>query len=93
MTGPVVGLFEPWKCETRCVQLEPDDLLVIFTDGVTDATGPDGEEFGEERLVNVISEHHDRNARSLLQEIVDDVKGYGGAEQFDDLTLIVAKAV
>jgi sigma-B regulation protein RsbU (phosphoserine phosphatase) len=93
VTGPVVGLFEPWKCETRCVQLEPDDLLVIFTDGVTDATGPDGEEFGEERLVDVISEHHDRNARSLLQEIVDDVKGYGGAEQFDDLTLIVAKAV
>ncbi len=78
MTGPVVGLFETWKCETRCVQLEPDDLLVIFTDGVTDATAPDGEEFGEQRLVEVIAEHHDLPARALLQEIVDDVKRYGG---------------
>jgi phosphoserine phosphatase RsbU/P len=93
VTGPVVGLFEVWKCETRCVQLAPDDLLVIFTDGVTDATGPDGDEFGEQRLIDVIAEHHDRPARSLLQEIVDDVKGYGGPEQFDDLTLIVARAV
>jgi sigma-B regulation protein RsbU (phosphoserine phosphatase) len=93
VTGPVVGLFEPWKCETRCVQLEPGDLLVIFTDGVTDANSPEGEEFGEQRLVDVIAEHHDRSARLLLQEIVDDVKAFGGPEQFDDLTLIVAKAV
>jgi serine phosphatase RsbU (regulator of sigma subunit) len=93
VTGPVVGLFEPWKCETRCVQLKPGDLLVIFTDGVTDATGPDGEEFGDDRLVDVISQHHDRSARALLQEIVDDVKAFGGPEQFDDLTLIVAKVV
>jgi phosphoserine phosphatase RsbU/P len=93
VTGPVVGLFDTWKCETRCVQLAVDDLLVIFTDGVTDATGADGEEFGEQRLVDVISDNHDLSARALLQEIVDDVKGYGGPEQFDDLTLIVAKAV
>jgi phosphoserine phosphatase RsbU/P len=93
VTGPVVGLFEPWQCDTRSVRLEREDLLVIFTDGVTDATGPEGEEFGEQRLVDVIAEHHDRSARALLQEIVDDVKQYGGPEQFDDLTLIVAKAV
>ena len=93
VTGPVVGLFETWKCETRCVQLEPDDLLVIFTDGVTDATAPNGEEFGEQRLAEVIADHHDLPARALLQEIVDDVKRYGGPEQFDDLTLIVARAV
>jgi len=93
VTGPVVGLFETWKCETRCVQLEPDDLLVIFTDGVTDATALNGEEFGDERLAEVIADHHDLPARALLQEIVDDVKRYGGPEQFDDLTLIVARAV
>lgn len=93
VTGPVVGLFEPWKCDTRCVQLERGDLVVIFTDGVTDANSPDGEEFGEQRLIDVIAEHYDQGARSLLQEIVDDVKSFGGSEQFDDLTLIVAKAV
>jgi len=93
VTGPVVGLFESWKCETRCVQLEVDDLLVIFTDGVTDATALNGEEFGEQRLAEVIGDHHDLPARALLQEIVDDVKRYGGPEQFDDLTLIVARAV
>jgi sigma-B regulation protein RsbU (phosphoserine phosphatase) len=93
VTGPVVGLFEPWQCDTRSVRLDREDLLVIFTDGVTDATGPEGEEFGEQRLLDVIAEHHDRSARALLQEIVDDVKQYGGPEQFDDLTLIVAKAV
>jgi phosphoserine phosphatase RsbU/P len=93
VTGPVVGLFEPWQCDTRSVRLEREDLLVIFTDGVTDATGPEGEEFGEQRLVEVIAEHHARSARALLQQIVDDVKQYGGPEQFDDLTLIVAKAV
>jgi sigma-B regulation protein RsbU (phosphoserine phosphatase) len=93
VTGPVVGLFEPWKCETRTVALAVGDLLVIFTDGVTDATSVDGVEFGEERLIDVISARHEEGARFVLQEIVDEVQAHGGLEQFDDLTLIVGKAV
>jgi serine phosphatase RsbU (regulator of sigma subunit) len=50
-----------------------------------------GEEFGEDRLLAVIREHRGEPAVQLLQTIVDEVRAYGGADQYDDLTLIVAR--
>lgn len=92
VTAPVVGLFEgPWECTTGETSIESGDTLVVFTDGVSEATSAEGEEFGEERLVDLVRAHATLDAPQLLAAIVDAVKGHSGAEQFDDLTLIVAR--
>jgi phosphoserine phosphatase RsbU/P len=91
VTAGVIGMFTPWQCETRSVALDEGDLLVVFTDGVTEATSDDDLEFGEERLIEVLQAHRAENAITLLQTVVDEVRTHSGREQFDDLTLIVAK--
>ncbi len=91
VTAGVIGLFTPWTCDTRTVTLEPDDLLVVFTDGVTEATSDVDEEFGEERLLDALRAHRAEPAITLLQSIVNEVLVHSGREQFDDLTLIVAR--
>jgi sigma-B regulation protein RsbU (phosphoserine phosphatase) len=64
---------------------------VVFTDGASEATSDSGEEFGEDRLLAVIREHRGLPAVQLLQTIVEEVGAHGGADQYDDLTLIVAR--
>ena len=92
VTAPVVGLFEgPWDCTTNEVSVASGDTLVVFTDGVSEATPEGGDEFGEERLIALIREHATLDAPGLLEAIVNAVKQHSGAEQFDDLTLIVAR--
>ena len=92
VTAPVIGLFEPWVCETGEVTLEPDDLFVVFTDGVSEALSSDEEEFGEERLIALLeAQPRDRDAETVLEEIVRAVRTHSGPNQFDDLTLIVAR--
>ena len=92
VTAPVVGLFDvPWECATGETSLAAGDTLVIFTDGVSEATSDDGDEFGEERLIALLQRHVDMPAAALLDAIVAAVGDHGGAEQYDDLTLIVAR--
>jgi sigma-B regulation protein RsbU (phosphoserine phosphatase) len=92
VTAPVVGLFEtPWSCGTGEARLGPGDTLVIFTDGVSDATSDSGEEFGEERLVDLLKQHAGSPAPAVLEAIVGAVRDHSADEQFDDLTLIVAR--
>ncbi len=63
----------------------------IFSDGVSEATSDEGDEFGEERLIALLQRHVDMPAPALLDAIVAAVGDHGGAEQYDDLTLIVAR--
>lgn len=91
VTAAVIGMFTPWSCETRTLRLDPGDTLIVFTDGVSEATSETGEEFGEERLIAVAFAHRHENAATLLKSIVGEVREHSGSEQFDDLTLIVAK--
>lgn len=92
VTAPVVGLFEePWQCATGATELHAGDTLVIFTDGVSEATSQDDEEFGEERLIALLQRHREMPATELLDTIVAAVREHSATEQFDDLTLIVAR--
>jgi serine phosphatase RsbU (regulator of sigma subunit) len=91
-TGMVVGLMEPWSCETAEVQLQPGDTLVVFSDGATDALSDDGEDFGEERLLETVQAHIEKPVAELLGAVVDTVRRFSGSEQEDDLTLLVARA-
>jgi sigma-B regulation protein RsbU (phosphoserine phosphatase) len=72
-------------------RLETGDLLALYTDGVTESFDDAGQEFGEQRLVDVLRRHRDRSPQSLLSSIVDEVRAFSPHEQNDDITLIVAR--
>jgi len=91
-TAPVIGLFDRWSCDTRDVHLKCNDTLVMFTDGVVETPDADDQEFGEERLVDFLRQHSTAPAATLVTDIVREVQRYSGSAQWDDLTLVVAKA-
>jgi serine phosphatase RsbU (regulator of sigma subunit)/catechol 2,3-dioxygenase-like lactoylglutathione lyase family enzyme len=90
-TATVLGLFREWECSVGECRLEPDDLLALYTDGVTEAFDDSGEEFGEQRLVHALHRHRGRPPESLLASLVSEVRSFSPQEQHDDLTLIVAR--
>jgi sigma-B regulation protein RsbU (phosphoserine phosphatase) len=91
-TSTVIGLFPHWKCETRFVKLETGDLLVIYTDGVTEANDAAGQEFGEERLIETVRANRQLVPAELVTAIQQEVQKFSAGEQSDDLTLVIARA-
>jgi sigma-B regulation protein RsbU (phosphoserine phosphatase) len=87
--GVPLGLFPDWNYERGEVQLLADDRLVLFTDGVTEVSGADGEEFGEERLVKVLVENRHLSAGDLQERILAEVAKFSGGRFDDDATLVV----
>lgn len=90
--GIILGAFEEITLRDDCLDLGPGDVLVLYTDGVTDALNADGEELGEQRLLDVI----EASARGSAQEIVWAITGalagfIGDTEQADDVTCVVIK--
>ncbi|HET9838375.1 MAG TPA: SpoIIE family protein phosphatase [Candidatus Angelobacter sp.] len=90
-TCTVLGLFNEWDCQVREIGLSAGDMLAIYTDGVTEALNSAEEEFGEERLVNVLDRHRDRPAGDVLAAVVEAVRGHSTGEQSDDITLVAAR--
>ena len=90
-TSTVLGLFEKWECSVAEVQLAPGDTLVLYTDGVTEAEGSEGQEFGEFRLAETLRAQRNLPVNSLLETIVATVQKFNGREQADDITLVVAR--
>ena len=90
-TACVVGLFKDWECPTREGQLFPGDLLAIYTDGITEAFNHLEEEFGEDRLIGALQRHRDRSPADVVAAIIDEVRQFSPHEQYDDVTLIVAR--
>ncbi|HKK26172.1 MAG TPA: SpoIIE family protein phosphatase, partial [Gracilimonas sp.] len=71
---------------------EPDDIVVIYTDGITEAMNKNSEEFGLDRTVKCIGSHADSSASDILQQIYDEVSVHsGGIQQSDDITIMVIK--
>ncbi|MGA2739275.1 MAG: SpoIIE family protein phosphatase [Bryobacteraceae bacterium] len=90
-TCSVLGLFAEWDCCLDERSLLPGDTLALYTDGVTEAFNDAGEEFGERRLIEVLRRHRRQPAQVMLASIVDEVQQFSHREQYDDITLIVAK--
>jgi phosphoserine phosphatase RsbU/P len=92
-TATVLGIFEEWQCSTQELSLHPGDLLVIYSDGVTEAMNGTDEEFGEARFIASLREFRSFTLASLLTSLVSAVKAFSGDIQSDDLTLLVARAL
>jgi serine phosphatase RsbU (regulator of sigma subunit)/catechol 2,3-dioxygenase-like lactoylglutathione lyase family enzyme len=90
-TATVLGRFPCWECSAGETSLFPGDTLALYTDGVTEAGSTDGEEFGEQRLLDCLQLHRDCSSRNLVSAVIDKVRNYSPHEQQDDITLIVAK--
>jgi phosphoserine phosphatase RsbU/P len=90
-TCTVVGLFDKWDCTLEERELAPGDTILLYTDGVTEAVNDDGEEFGEDRLLEAARQHSRLSLPDLLTAVSDQARRFSPHEQADDITLIVAK--
>ena len=90
-TATVLGLFEEWQSSVGDVQITRGDVLVIYTDGITEANNFEGEEFGENRLLETIRSHLGVPVPGILDAILRAALEFSGGEgkMTDDLTLIV----
>ena len=93
--GPVIGLLPSAAYQQFAIDLRPGDLLVGYTDGVSEAMNPDDEEWGEERMAEAVRttclELHPKEVVTRLMEAAD---GFAhGAKQHDDMTLVVVRVV
>jgi sigma-B regulation protein RsbU (phosphoserine phosphatase) len=90
--GPVVGLLPLAPYTEQSVALQPGDLLVMFTDGISEAMTHDDEEWGEERMIAAAQLCREKTANAVMKDIFRDVDGFtAGAPQHDDMTLLVLK--
>jgi len=72
--------------------LEPGDVIVLYTDGITEAMDESGELFSDEALARVVSSQHHLDAAGIRERVIRDVRAFvGNAEPHDDMTMIVLK--
>lgn len=90
--GPVLGLLSIASYEFGETQLEPDDLVVMFSDGVTEARNMAGEEYERDRLLAALAGAHGREAARVLEDLLASVNTFAGsAPQADDITALVLR--
>ena len=86
------GVFES-ELEEKQIHFEPGDIFLFVSDGVTEGRRSDGEEFGEERLLDLLQSLADHSAGAIRDRIIDALKDFAaGADQHDDQTVVVVKA-
>ena len=91
--GTVIGLFPESSYEESVVELQPGDVLMAFSDGVPDALNPQDEEFGDERLKDLLRRTAPLPVDEMASAIATELRSWiGNAVQFDDLTFVLVKA-
>ena len=92
--GPVAGMLPFDGYEVRSLILQPGDLLIVYTDGISEAMTADDEERGENRMVKAVPRRPRASVAEVLEEIFRAPDQFtAGAEQHDDRTLLVMKLV
>ena len=87
--GPLVGALAGLTFEGAETQLEPGDLVLAYTDGVTEASAPDGTLFGVDRLQALLAEADPRTGRDAVDAVLAGVRVFaGGTEQADDIAML-----
>ncbi|MGC2636397.1 MAG: SpoIIE family protein phosphatase [Acidobacteriaceae bacterium] len=90
--GPVVGLLPFAPYTEQSMTLEPGDLLILYTDGISEAMTHEDEEWGEERMIASATAIRSKSAEEVLQAMFKDADAFtAGAPQHDDMTLLVLR--
>jgi len=91
-SGIVLGFLEDYEFTESFISINSGDCMVIFSDGISEAMNAMEEEFGEERLINLLLDSNNQNAESIVKKIIQSVNEFVGAEpQSDDMTVVVIK--
>ncbi len=91
-TGPAIGLIDEAEYREGTVKLFPGDLLIMYTDGVTEAVNSENEEFGRERLANVIKRYRHLPADQIIKEIRQAMRDFTqGVPLADDTTFLICR--
>jgi len=90
--GLFLGIVQDSEYESGSVEMQPGDILLLFTDGVTDIHNIKGDQFGTETLLELLKANRHASAEAIRNTIYSDCMKYrGDADQFDDFTVIVVK--
>ncbi len=89
--GIPLGIMPDSKYETGERILRPGDLLVLYSDGITEAGLSNGEEFGEKRLIALLTSLRDKPLQEIQSSILQAVRAWSGKEPEDDVTLVVVR--
>ncbi len=92
VNGTVVGAFPFSKYEESRLELRSGDLLLCYTDGVTEPENEYGEMFGEERLIQLVAKNSDRAEAQIIESVMESVRQWTGAPELsDDMTVLLAR--
>ena len=90
--GTPLGLFDFASFEQETLTLAPGDLIVSFSDGVTEALNQAGDEFTDPRLLASVDAHRSLSPQGLVDALLADVQAFtGGAAQSDDVTIVLVR--
>jgi serine phosphatase RsbU (regulator of sigma subunit) len=87
--GALLGVFPDWVYLQEETELSAGDRLVLFTDGVSEAQDSSNDEFGEERLIEVLTRHRSRNALEMQEAVIQAVSDFSRGDLYDDVTVLV----
>jgi PAS domain S-box-containing protein len=90
-----LGIFPDASFEVAApIELQPGDILILLTDGVTEARRPDDSEFGVDRALDCVRRHRQENAQQIVAELLQAVRDFsGGSPQADDITAVICKCL
>ena len=89
--GFPLGIFDDSSFGEHQLTLEPDDTILIYSDGLTEAQAPDGSLYGEERLRIWLEQHRHLTAEALLETLQTEVDHFQTGEQADDFTAVAVR--
>jgi sigma-B regulation protein RsbU (phosphoserine phosphatase) len=90
--GPPLGIFPDTEFQTGRVILQPGDMIVLYSDGITDAGEHSGRAFGEARLAATVKHHCKKTLDEIQQHVLKAVRDWSGNEADDDMTLLLVRA-
>jgi sigma-B regulation protein RsbU (phosphoserine phosphatase) len=91
-TGAAIGLVEEANLAEKTIELREEDLLIMYTDGVTEAVNPQNQEFGRERLAKLSQQVNNVPVKKLIQEIRKSLDGFSeGKPLVDDTTIVICR--
>ena len=87
-----MGMFDFASYESRPFYLDPGDILIVYSDGLTDAEAPEGEMFGEKRLLEIIRQEAPTGGRAVERRFLKAIEDFTqGMPQTDDITFVVVE--
>lgn len=90
--GTVVGIFPEYPFEQATIDLQPGDLLAAFTDGITESEDAREEQFGEDRLIELLTQNSGRPLNDIIQLVMDTISSWAHDPSMrDDITMLLAR--